>query len=141
MHLVHLGRQLKAFHRSQVMHQMHHHYQLFSSISQSELSSSVVCCSHYEARIDIWTMKNEKIAKFDDKCIFRKFWKYWITCLLAYSNHWGVPSSFYKLRLHKLISNPMWILILRYTDWYFRKNILQNSPNFILKFNWNNKII
>ena len=31
----------------------------------------------------------------------------------------------------------MGILILRYTGWYFGKNILQNSLNFVLHFSWN----
>ena len=82
----------------------------------------------------IFGQKNQKRAEFDHNYIFRKFWKYWIICLLAYSYLWSFSTSFYRLGLHQLISNLMGILILRYTGWYFHKNILQNSLNFVLKF-------
>ena len=98
-----------------VTHQMHRHCQHFSSISQLNLPSSVVRCSLYQTRTDIWTTKNRKRAEFDHKYIFRKFWKYWIICLLAYSYLWSFSTSFYRLGLHQLISNLMGILILRYT--------------------------
>ena len=68
---------------------MHHHCQRFSPISQLDLSSSVVRCSLYETRIDIWTIKNRKRAEFDHRYIFRKFWKYWIIYLLPYLLFWS----------------------------------------------------
>ena len=113
---------------------MRRHCQHFSSIFQLNLPSSVVRCSLYESRIDIWTTKNRKRAKFDHKYIFHKFWKYWIICLLAYCYLWSFSTSFYRLGLHQLISNLMGILILRYNGWYFLKNVLQNSLNFVLKY-------
>ena len=81
---------------------MHRHCQHFSSISQLNLPSSVVRCSLYETRIDIWTIKNRKRAEFDHKYIFRKFWKYWIICLLAYSYLWSFSTFFYRLGLLQL---------------------------------------
>ena len=117
------------------------HCQHFSSIPQLDLSSSVVHCSVYETHTDIWTIKNRKRAEFDHKYIFRKFWKYWIICLLAYSYLWSFSTSSYRLGLHQLISNLMGILILRYTRWYFRKDILQNSLNFVINFSWNIRVL
>ena len=90
-------------------------YQLFNLQAMFSLSSSVVRCSLYETGIDIWTIKNQKRAEFDRRYIFRKFWKYWIICLLAFSYLWIFLTSFYRLGLHELISNLMGILILRYT--------------------------
>ena len=77
-----------------------------------ELSSSAVC-SPYETGIDIWTIKNRKKAEFNHRYIFRKFSKYWIICLCAYSYLWSFSTSFYRLGLHQL--NLMGILMLRYT--------------------------
>ena len=88
-----------------------------------------MCCSLYKTRIDTWTIKNRKRVEFDHRCIFCKFWKYWMICLLVYSYLSSFSTSFYRL----LISNLMGILILRYAVWCFRKIIRQNSLNFVLK--------
>ena len=47
------------------MHQMHCHWQQYSSISQLELSDSVVLSSLYENHIDIWTAKSQKMTLLD----------------------------------------------------------------------------
>ena len=112
---------------------MDRHCQHFSSISQLDLSDIIVRYSLHETRIDIWTIKNRKRIEFDYRYIFRKFWKCWIIYLLAYSYLCSFSTSFYRLGLHQVISNLMGILILKYTGWYFHKNILQNSLNFVLK--------
>ena len=116
------GRKSKAFDRSVSNATNAPPCQHFSSICQLEFPSSVVRCSLYETRIDIWIIKNRKRTEFDHKYIFHKFWKYWIIRLLTYSYLWSFSTSFYWLGFHQLF---------RYTGCYFRKNILQNRLNFV----------
>ena len=53
--------------------------------------------------------------------------------LTGLSYLWGFSTSSYRLWLDQLISDLMGLLILRFA-YYFCKNSMQNSLNFVLKF-------
>ena len=99
--------------------------------SVSNAPNALPLSTLYETRIDIWTIKNRKKAELGHRYIFRKFQKYWIIYLLAYSYLWNFSTSFYRLGLYQLISNPMGIAeqenTSRTTEQQNTKKHLQNG--------------